>query len=149
MRHYIIGDVHNDSVKLRNLLSKLMLKSSDKVYFLGDLFDRCDNHADPLGVYKAVKELGEQANIVMGNHDLWLLTHIKAYLSPNSYLKGYPYNTFDIIRDTFSNEELFELSEFLNSLSLQFSINIDDNKYLLAHAMTHTVLQNARETLIN
>ncbi len=49
--HYIITDIHNDNRRFTELLQKINLTEKDHLYLLGDLFDRCEDHADPVGVY--------------------------------------------------------------------------------------------------
>ena len=46
--HYIITDIHNDSWRFMKLLEKMDLKEDDHLYLLGDLFDRCMDHPDPV-----------------------------------------------------------------------------------------------------
>ena len=48
--HYIITDIHNDNRRFTELLQKINLTEKDHLYLLGDLFDRCEDHAD-LWVY--------------------------------------------------------------------------------------------------
>ena len=55
--HYIITDIHNDSWRFMKLLEKIDLKEDDHLYLLGDLFDRCMEHPDPVGVYFQVLKL--------------------------------------------------------------------------------------------
>ena len=49
--HYIISDIHNDNERFEVLLERLQLKKEDKLYILGDLFDRTNYNPDPVGVY--------------------------------------------------------------------------------------------------
>lgn len=44
--HYIITDIHNDNRRFTELLQKINLTEKDHLYLLGDLFDRCEDHAD-------------------------------------------------------------------------------------------------------
>lgn len=74
--HYIITDIHNDNRRFTELLQKINLTEKDHLYLLGDLFDRCEDHADPVGVYFQMLGLGEQCTVIRGNHDHWLANYI-------------------------------------------------------------------------
>ena len=71
--HYIITDIHNDNRRFTELLQKINLTEKDHLYLLGDLFDRCEDHADPVGVYFQMLGLGEQCTVIRGNLDHWLV----------------------------------------------------------------------------
>ena len=77
--HYIITDIHNDNRRFTELLQKINLTEKDHLYLLGDLFDRCEDHADPVGVYFQMLGLGEQCTVIRGNHDHWLANYIFRY----------------------------------------------------------------------
>ena len=79
--HYIITDIHNDNRRFTELLQKINLTEKDHLYLLGDLFDRCEDHADPVGVYFQMLRLGEQCTVIRGNHDHWLANYIFRYYS--------------------------------------------------------------------
>ena len=64
--HYIITDIHNDNRRFTELLQKINLTEKDHLYLLGDLFDRCEDHADPVGVYFQMLRLGEQCTVIRG-----------------------------------------------------------------------------------
>lgn len=64
MKTAIIGDVHGCSVELRELLNKLNV---DRYIFVGDLVDK---GPDSFGVLQLVRELGDKAIVVEGNHEM-------------------------------------------------------------------------------
>ena len=57
--HYVISDIHNDSLKFSEMLRKIRFTNYDQLYILGDLFDRSNKNPDPLDVYFNVLKLGD------------------------------------------------------------------------------------------
>ena len=101
--HYIITDIHNDSWRFMKLLEKIDLKEDDHLYLLGDLFDRCMEHPDPVGVYFQVLKLGKKCTVIRGNHDHWLANYIFRYYGMDerdrTLLQPYPYNSFHLLQE--------------------------------------------------
>ena len=68
---YVLGDVQGCAFPLKQLLAHCDFNvQSDQVWFVGDLVNR---GPDSLGVLRLVRELGESAISVLGNHDFYLL----------------------------------------------------------------------------
>lgn len=69
--HLVIGDIHGCYDAFVKILKASKFKSaSDQLWLTGDLVNRGPRSAD---VVRHVMDLGDAANIVLGNHDLHLL----------------------------------------------------------------------------
>lgn len=75
MATYIIGDLHGCFDEFQALLKQADFNpEQDELWLTGDLVARGDNSLDCL---RFVKNLGERATVVLGNHDLHLLATLE------------------------------------------------------------------------
>ncbi|MCP4188130.1 MAG: symmetrical bis(5'-nucleosyl)-tetraphosphatase [Gammaproteobacteria bacterium] len=124
MAVYAIGDVQGCYDNLCRLLDKINFDdASDSLWFCGDLVNR---GPDSLATLRFVKELGEQAVTVLGNHDLHLLA---------MHHGGQPVAESDTFYAVLNSPDCDELLAWLQSRPL---LHFDNNlKMLLVHAGIH------------
>ena len=138
--HYVIGDIHNDLLKLNNILEQIQLTPEDEMIVLGDAFDRGGADADPVGVYFRILALNTNIKWIRGNHDQLLAEYIYSYYGTvpkkRSGLQPYRYNSFGLMKDRLVEVDMLNLADLIMGLPLQIEIEIGSVKYLLAQAMT-------------
>lgn len=138
--HYVVSDIHNDNRKFNVLLRQLDLSEHDHLFILGDLFDRSSYALDPAGVYFNVLGLGRKCTVVQGNHDRWLAEYILNYYQTperqRTKLNPYLYNSFELLSRRLTAVDMQDLAKWILSWPIQLCFELENKKYLFAHAMT-------------
>lgn len=121
MSTYAIGDVQGCFDELQQLLEQLAFKKGeDRLWFVGDLVNRGPKS---LEVLRFVRDLGSRAVVVLGNHDLHLISEHEGF---GAARKG---DTFD---DVLGAPDRKELVDWLRSRPLMHAEG--------GHAMVHAGL---------
>src|SRR5438552_5959899 len=79
MATYAIGDVQGCFDELQALLARLRFGKQDRLWLVGDLVNRGPRS---LEVLRFVRDLGDRAITVLGNHDLHLVTQLEGFERP-------------------------------------------------------------------
>lgn len=119
MAVYAIGDVQGCFDELLKLLDALQFDpTQDQVWLAGDLVNRGPKSADTL---RFVKNLGDSAKVVLGNHDLHLLAQASGVTENQHHL-----DTIDSVLQADDREELLTWLRhqplFYHDADLQFSM---------------------------
>ncbi len=119
MPTYAIGDVQGCFGSLERLLNRIgFTPTHDRLWFVGDLVNRGDQS---LAVLRFVKGLGPAAQVVLGNHDLYLLAAAAAVVLPDGK---------DTIQDVLGAADRDELLWWLRHQPLLYR----EPPYVLVHA---------------
>lgn len=138
--HYVVSDIHNDYQKFCELLKMIEFSKEDKMFILGDLFDRSDYNLNPVDLYFKVMELGDNCSMIRGNHDEWLAAYILYYYQMPEWKRRktepYQYNTFRCLTRRLVPVDVRNLAKKILTWPFQLSVQVNNEKYLPAHAMT-------------
>src|SRR5450755_882617 len=101
LARYAIGDVQGCYAELRALVARVNFSADrDQLWFVGDLVNR---GPQSLEVLRYVRALGDNAVVVLGNHDLHLLA-----LAHDKKRKRRPGDTLDAIFDAPDHDAIIE-----------------------------------------
>lgn len=119
MAIYAIGDVQGCFEALQRLLDKVEFNpGSDQLWFAGDLVNRGPQSLETL---RFIKNLGPQARVVLGNHDL----HLLAVYFANATTKA-----SDTINDILTAPDCDELMQWLR----QQPLVVQEQNWFMSHA---------------
>jgi bis(5'-nucleosyl)-tetraphosphatase (symmetrical) len=118
MATYAIGDVQGCFDELQQLLAKVGFQKRDRAWFVGDLVNRGPKS---LEVLRFVRDLGERAVVVLGNHDLHLIAQHEGFERPH---RG------DTFRDVLDAADGRELVAWLRSCPMMHA----EGAYAMVHA---------------
>ena len=119
MATYAIGDVQGCFTQLNQLVDRINFDpSADRLWFVGDLVNRGPNS---LKVLRSIKQLGPAAQIVLGNHDLFLLAVAEEIVALRPK---------DTIQDVLAAEDRAELMAWLRRQPLHYR----EGSFLMIHA---------------
>ncbi len=119
MATYAIGDLQGCYVSLQELLEHISFDPAlDRLWCVGDLVNRGHRSLD---VLRFIKDLGSSAQVVLGNHDIFLLSVVcgAATLRPK-----------DTIGEILAAPDLDELITWLRHQPLVYR----EDRYLMVHA---------------
>lgn len=119
MATYAIGDIQGCVRSLEQLLEQIRFDpASDRLWCAGDLVNRGPGS---LRVLRYLKHLGPSAQVVLGNHDLFLLAVAEGIVSPRPK---------DTIHDVLAADDRTELMEWLRQQPLHYR----EGTYFMVHA---------------
>ena len=119
MTTFAIGDVQGCSTQLNQLVDRINFDpTADRLCFVGDLVNR---GSDSLGVLRYIKQLGSTSQIVLGNHDLFLLAVAEDIVTLRPK---------DTIQDVLAAEDRPELMDWLRRQPLHHR----EESFLMIHA---------------
>src|SRR6266850_3189718 len=118
MATYAIGDVQGCFDELSALLAELSFGNADRLWFVGDLVNRGPKS---LEVLRFVRSLGDRAVVVLGNHDLHLVTQHEGFERPRKD---------DTLDDVLAAPDRRELVDWLRTRPLMHA----NGGYAMVHA---------------
>ena len=119
MATFAIGDVQGCFEELEQLLGEIGFSPSrDRLWFVGDLVNR---GPDSAAVVRFVRDLGERAVVVQGNHDLHLLALAAGHAKRRAD------DTFDDLLAAPDRDELLDWLRFRPMLHVE-------DEYVMVHA---------------
>lgn len=119
MATYAIGDIQGCAQSFERLLEQIRFDpATDRLWCAGDLVNRGPGS---LRVLRYLKQLGSSAQVVLGNHDLFLLAVSEGIVPPRQK---------DTIHDVLAAEDRLELMDWLRRQPLHYR----EGAYFMVHA---------------
>lgn len=138
--HYVISDIHNDNKRFCEMLELIHFSKEDRLFVLGDVFDRSNHNPNPVDLYFNILSLGDGCSMIRGNHDHLLAMYIMEYYDmPERKRKKktpYPYNSFRLLQKRLTPVDIQNLAKSILEWPVQQMVEVAGEKYLFAHATT-------------
>ena len=128
---YCMSDIHNDYDSFVEMLNKISFSPQDKMYIVGDVFDR---GMKPAELYREIRQ-HDNIHVLRGNHDQWVMEYIHNYYG-KGVKNSYYYNTFEYLQEQASEEEIIEIADWIAALPFYEIVTVNGKRYQLAHART-------------
>lgn len=145
--NYVLADIHGQQDRFNKMLDLINLQPTDTLYILGDVIDR---HPDGIQILKQIIHM-PNVKMSLGNHEDMMSNALRFYLSTNPRLPISDIedeNLFDLFDHWFANggrvtfesfmaqspEEQEEILDYIDSLPLEFNLEVNGTKFILVHA---------------
>lgn len=136
---YVLSDIHGHEKRFASILKQINLQPEDTLYVLGDVIDR---HPGGIRILRQIMAM-PNSKMLLGNHEYMMLRALGEPVDDNIddgrarehwYRNGgrLTHLHWKCIRKTLRREIL----DYLHNLPLQYSIEVNGQKYLLVHAAT-------------
>ena len=141
--NYVISDIHGNKDALMSILNQINFTDSDDLYILGDVIDR-----NPYGI-DILLDIMDRPNVhmLLGNHEFMMLQALG--LDPHEpNIPGAMHQWFrnggKVTLKSFAELDHTtqnKLTEYLQSLPLEFRPTVNDRKFVLVHATSKEMAQ--------
>ena len=126
---YIMSDIHGDYMNFRRMLNKIKFSDTDKMYILGDIFDKGKEN---LRLYAWIYE---RSNVVLikGNHEYLCERYLDGTVDSELWDACGGINTRMEVEniDTGDKEKLLN---YLKSLPVYLILKVNETEYFLTHS---------------
>lgn len=129
---YVVSDIHNDADGFKELLCKMEFAPEDLLIINGDIFDRGDQ---PVELYFEITKY-KNIQVVLGNHDVWLMREILEKYAGENVGEYIRYNSLPYLEERLTPVDLVNLAHWLKAQPYYVNLNLDGSNYQIAHAQT-------------
>lgn len=130
--HYVMSDIHGDMAAFDKILSMINLNNRDFLYILGDVIDR---GPDGIELLRKIRRM-HGCQLLLGNHELMMIQALRRPMDGES-LRLWLRNECKPTIDAFiklSPDEQEDMLQYLESLSVQVYLTVQESRYILVHA---------------
>lgn len=129
--HYVMSDIHGHRSRFDSIMEQIELKSSDKLFVLGDVIDR---NPDGLRILLELKRM-PNVRMLLGNHEHMMLDVLE-HPGDGTKLRRWYRNGGDITHAQFEKMPSYlqdEIVSYLNRLEVNIDLKVGNQEYLLVH----------------